>query len=435
MTDSNSIYAHRLPTTAVTANHSLSSIHSLHYLLFTFRSYNPKNETVLPMEPLVFEGSRARQEKHFINALSVGGLDPKKKERYTFCIYYYQRNISIEWPDLSICQDVINDHTMYTHSQAHSKSDLVFISTQYSIIITILVVLQTLLSMHKRHIAHVVQQHLINKAHRFRSSFSSISLVRQSVSSADILTPHELDCRGENHQFSAGIVSSPIMLQSNASILSAVGTASSEENEPFIKLAANKNHVQFLLGEEEESDDTDEADGTQLDPKALADSGPYGDRSDAMQSIAHILDNDKPWCKYKRPSISVCWTLILRFCLFLFTDEEKKITKKKKHYFVVNIFGLMSFGDWERFARIPWTEDRCLFEIKPTTTTSAMVRRNVTRDIFLQLPVDTEIRFSLNPDMVFHEKIIPLSRWAVRDLHWENMRIVITQLSRETCVN
>ena len=277
-------------------NHSLTSIHSLRYVLFAFRSHNPKNETVLPMERLVLEGSRTRQEGHFINALSVGGLDSKKKERYTFCIYYYQSNISIERPDLFICQDVINDHTMYTHSQAHSKSDLVFISTQYSIIITILAVLQILLSMHKRHIADVVQQHLINKAHRFRSSFSSISLVRQSVSSANILTPDELDCTDEDHRFPTRIVSSPTMLQSHSSNTSVVGTVGCEENEPFIKLAANKNHVQFLLGEEEESDDTDEADGTQIDPKTLTESGPYGDRSDAMQSIAHILDSDKPWC-------------------------------------------------------------------------------------------------------------------------------------------
>ena len=273
-------------------NHSLVSIHSLHYVLFTIRSYNTENETVLPMAPLVFENSSARKEEHFINVLNFGGWDPKEKERYSICIYYYRSNISIEQPDLFICQDVMNDYLMYARSKSHPEYRLLFILTQYLIILTILFVLQSLLSMRKHRIAYIVHQHLISKAHRFRNSFSSLSLVRQSVSSADILTSDELDSTDNDPRFSTRIVSSPVS--------SAIDTVSPNEDEPFIKLPANKNHVQFLLGEAEESDDTDEVDST------LPTNEPYCDRSDALQSVAHILDSDKPWCKYKRPSISPC---------------------------------------------------------------------------------------------------------------------------------
>ncbi|CAF4593099.1 unnamed protein product, partial [Rotaria magnacalcarata] len=75
-----------------------------------------------------------------------------------------------------------------------------------------------------------------------------------------------------------------------------------DENEPFLKLATGKNHVHFLLGLDEESENDDDNETTPDDitlnpPLASRLSEPYGDNCDAILSMAHIFESNKPWSR------------------------------------------------------------------------------------------------------------------------------------------
>jgi predicted RND superfamily exporter protein len=136
--------------------------------------------------------------------------------------------------------------------------------------------------MRKRRLAHIVHQHLINKTQRLRSTLSSVSLVRQSFSSIDTTTEqqHKTISGRVHHQenkLKKRIISSP--------------------DEPFLKLISNKNHVHFFFGLDEGSDDNES--NTSLNPQIrTTHNEPYSDRSDALLSMAHILDTNKPWSKH-----------------------------------------------------------------------------------------------------------------------------------------
>jgi hypothetical protein len=78
----------------------------------------------------------------------------------------------------------------------------------------------------------------------------------------------------------------------------------SDENEPFLKLTSNKNHVHFFCSLDEGSDNSgsnDVPNNSTLNPSH----NPYGDRSDALSSMAHILDSNKPWLKHNPHNIPV----------------------------------------------------------------------------------------------------------------------------------
>lgn len=294
-----------LPTLVSVRSHWINSIHPLRYSLFIIRQYKTNMEEVLNMTALNLTRDAETKQHCYLSVLKLKRLN--LKERYSVCIYYYRSNTSIRHADLFICQDIINDYHKYAHDKAHAPYGLLFILTQYSIIFAILLILQTLFSIRKRRIAEIVHQQLISKAQRVRASFSSISFIRQSISSND--TPIDTV---ENDSLSADQdpypKESPI---SPKTILSNVSIPSFDENQPFIKTASNKNHVQFLLGEAEDSDTTDENDPTKsngISSSASKSSShePYGDQSDALMYMAHILDGEKPWSKYKRASISVC---------------------------------------------------------------------------------------------------------------------------------
>jgi hypothetical protein len=186
-------------------------------------------------------------------------------------------------PDLFICQDIIHDHSK------HPVHGLVFVLTQYSIILGILIVLQGLFSMRKRRIAHIIHQHLINKTQRIRSTLSSVSLVRQSFSSMDAAQNHE-------NELKKRITSSPAIILSDESSPKNL-PKHSDENEPFLKLLSNKNHVHFFCSFDEGSDDSESNDIPTLNPSIE----PYSDQSDALSSMAHILDSSKPWSKHITP--------------------------------------------------------------------------------------------------------------------------------------
>lgn len=278
---------------------SLRSIDGLKYYRFTIRQYRTNTDKVLEMQKLIVKNISTRNYDHLSNSLLLNRLNPK--EKYSICIYYYQTNVSTETPDLYICQDIKHDHLK------PSVHGLLFILTQYSIILGMLVVLQGLFSMRKRRLAHIVHQHLINKTQRIRSRLSSISLVRQSFSSMDGTTEqtyHTMTDRAfhEEHKLTKRVISSPAIVFTEPSVLSHNYTEGFGANEPFRRFAPAKNHVHFLLGLNEGSDDNDSGD-IQIDTKLNQQvpsflSEPYGDRPDALLSMAHILDTNKPWCKH-----------------------------------------------------------------------------------------------------------------------------------------
>ena len=80
------------------------------------------------------------------------------------------------------------------------------------------------------------------------------------------------------------------------------GANSSDENEPFLRRIPSKNHVHFLLGPGEGSDEdnTDDEHETTHHPTTTTTNHnePYGDQSDALLSMAHILDTNKPWSRH-----------------------------------------------------------------------------------------------------------------------------------------
>ncbi len=156
---------------------TIQSIYSLKYYLFTIRQYKTNTEKVLKMEQLILKTTPSGNDEHFSNSLLLIRLNPK--EKYSICIYYYQNDILTKMPDLIICQDIMHDHLK------HSVHGLLFILTQYSIILGILIVLQGLFSMRKRRLAHILHQHFMDKAQRLCSRLSSVSLIRQSFSSMD----------------------------------------------------------------------------------------------------------------------------------------------------------------------------------------------------------------------------------------------------------
>lgn len=274
----------------VRANHSIDV---LKYYRFTIRQFKTKLEKILDMEQLFFKRTAQRNFDHFSNSLLLKRLNPK--EKYSVCIYYYRANVSTEMPDLFICQEIMHDHLK------HSVHGLLFILTQYSVIIGILVVLQGLFSMRKRRLAHIVHQHLINKSQRLRSTLSSISLVRQSFSSMDGPTdPYQHTNHGQN-KFNKRIISSPAIVLTQPSSPSC---HSSDENEPFLRLTPGKNHVHFLLGLDENDDTESESTDTQQVPTMILDE-PYGDRCDALLSMAHILDTNKPWSRQSHSTLPV----------------------------------------------------------------------------------------------------------------------------------
>jgi hypothetical protein len=271
---------------------SIQTIYSLKYYLFTIRQYKTNTKKVLEIQQLLLKKTPLRNYEHFSNSLLLVRLNPK--EKYSICIYYYQRNSSTQMPDLFICQDIMHDHLK------PSVHGLLFVLTQYSVILGILIILQGLFSMRKRRLAHIVHQHLINKRRRSQSTVSSVSLVRQSFSSMDGTTEQKNHIMNgglvnhEDNRLKKRIISSPAIILSDSSVPLHNGTNSLDEDEPFLKLTSTKNHVHFLLGLDEGSDDN-ESEDNQIDTKL---NEPYGDRSDALLSMAHILDTNKPWLKH-----------------------------------------------------------------------------------------------------------------------------------------
>ncbi|UJR23493.1 hypothetical protein I4U23_026491 [Adineta vaga] len=265
------------------------SIHFLKYYRFTIRQFKTKLEKVLNMEQLSLKRASFKVPDHFSNSLLLKRLNPK--EKYSVCIYYYQVNVSTQMPDLFICQDIMHDHLK------HSVHGLLFVLTQYSVIIGMLIVLQGLFSMKKRRLAHIVHQHLINKTQRIRSTLSSVSLVRQSFSSMDGPSEHQ---HHDGNKLKKRIISSPAIILTQPSTPSC---HSSDENEPFLRLTPAKNHVHFLLGLDEiEYTDNESTDNQQI-PTNLDE--PYSDRPDALLYMAHILDTNKPWSKSSQPSLPI----------------------------------------------------------------------------------------------------------------------------------
>lgn len=271
----------KLSTTMVSLpSHSLHSLHLLKYHLFTIRQHKTNTIISLQMHQLFPKTSPLRREEHFSNSLLLIRLNPK--EKYSVCIYYYQTNISIARPDLFICQDIMHDHLK------HPVHGLFFILTQYSIILGILVILQGLFSMRKRSIPQIIHQHLVDKTQRIRSTLSSVSLIRQSFSSMDapieppVASGQETNIEHENH-LKKRFTSSPAII---------LNQRSTDEQEPFLKLNTNKNHVHFFFGLDEGSDDNESSD-IPLEP--------YSDRPDALSSMAHILESNKPWSKHSHP--------------------------------------------------------------------------------------------------------------------------------------
>jgi hypothetical protein len=295
------------PTMVSIPSRSIDSIHSLKYFLFTIRQYKTNTEIVLEIKQLFLKNTTLRDYEHFSNSLQLVRLNPK--EKYSICIYYYQVNNTIQMPDLLICQDIINDHLK------HSVHGLLFILTQYSIIIAMLIVLQGLFSMRKRRLAHIIHQHFINKTQRIRSTLSSVSLIRQSFSSMDTTTTeqqnhtrnshvvHYESMKYEENKLKKRIISSPAIILTESSMSSDADGSVLDENDPFIKLTSNKNHVHFLLGLDEGSGDDDDSEESVTDlqvPTSYRE--PYSDRADALLSMAHILDTNKPWCKHSHHS-------------------------------------------------------------------------------------------------------------------------------------
>ncbi|CAF3542794.1 unnamed protein product [Rotaria sp. Silwood1] len=299
----------RFPMMLSLTTRTFQSIYSLKFFRFTVQEYKT-NTTVLPMKQLILESTASGNDKYFSNSLLLLRLNPK--EKYVICIFYYQLNVSTQMPDLFMCLNIMHDHL---NDSAHG---LIFVLTQYSIILGLLIVLQVLFIVRKRRLAHIVHQHLINTTQRLRSTLSSVSLVRQSMNLMDTIIEQKTTrmnghVNQEMNKLKKHIIPSSAIVISEPTIESNNIENSSNENEPFLKLTTEKTHVHFLLGLNDESDDNNGGDDDDDDddkgyekipnnktfiplimPTLME---PYDDQSDALSSIAHILDTNKPWSK------------------------------------------------------------------------------------------------------------------------------------------
>jgi hypothetical protein len=298
---------------------SLKSINLLKYFHFIIRPYNKNREIILKMEKLNIKNATSSKNSQFSNVLRLTALN--HHEKYSVCICYYQTNSSTKIPDLLLCQDIINDYSKFGHLKPNAKHSLVFIFTQYSIIFALLVVLQSVFTMRKRRVAHIIGQLVSNKAHSIRTTFSSVSLVRQSFSSLDTAAEQQQQQQqqqqhateghaiqreptiDEEGRFKKRIISSPAIVISEPSVTMSHGATSSDETEPFLKRIPSKNHVHFLLGTGEGSDEDGENEdidaNTALNQQtASSHREPYDDQADALLCMAHILDTNKPWSRH-----------------------------------------------------------------------------------------------------------------------------------------
>jgi hypothetical protein len=302
-----------LATMAAMPSRSVKSITVLQYFRFIIRPYHKNREITLKLEKLNLKNSTSNKYRHFSNALRLTALN--HDEKYSVCICYYQMNSSTKVPDLVLCQDVINDYSKFSHLKTDPKHGLVFIATQYSIIIALLVVLQSVFTMRKRRVAEIFGQMVANKAHSIRTTLSSVSLVRQSFSSLDAAAEQQQQQHATNghaiHReptveeekgIKKRIISSPAIVISEQSVPVAPSGTESDENEPFLKRIPSKNHVHFLLGPGEGSDEEDDHDNEDTDANTQVSTSsqrePYNDQADALLSMAHILDTNKPWCRH-----------------------------------------------------------------------------------------------------------------------------------------
>ena len=306
---------------------SIKSIFALQYFLFIIRPYKSNKEIILKMERLHLKESPSTKYSHYSNSLRLTSLH--HKEKYTVCICYYRNNISTQTPALILCQDIINDYSKFSHLRTNPTHGLLFITTQYSIIIALLALLQGTLTLRKRRIAHIIGQHIATTAHSIRTTLSSVSLVRQSFSSLDAAGEQQHHHHHHHHHNHAHngqathreppikeeggahkrIISSPAIIISEPVTPLHHGASSSDEIEPFLPRIASKNHVHFLLGPGEGSDD-DEHEENPLDSTSDVTTTtninrePYGDQSDALLCMAHILDTNKPWSRHSHdPSL------------------------------------------------------------------------------------------------------------------------------------
>ncbi len=297
-----------LATMASMPSRSVKSITVLKYFLFLIRPYHKNREIILKLEKLNPKNSTSKNYGHFSNALRLTALN--HNEKYSVCICYYQTNSSIKVPDLILCQDIMNDYSKFAHLKADPKHGLVFITTQYSIIIALLVVLQSVFSMRKRRFAEMIGQLVTTKAHSFRTTLSSVSLARQSFSSLDAAAEQQHATNGhathhestieEEKGIKKRIISSPEIIISEQSVPVASHGTNSDENEPFLKRIPSKNHVHFLLGPGEGSEDEYDHEDTDAHTQltSMSQREPYNDQSDALLSMAHILDTNKPWSRH-----------------------------------------------------------------------------------------------------------------------------------------
>ena len=304
-------------TMVAAPSQAIESIQTLQYFLFVIRPYNSNKEIKLKLDKLQSKGSNKTNTFHFSNALKLTALN--HHEKYTVCICYYQKNISTETPDLVLCQDVINDYSKFADLKANVKHGLLFIVTQYSIIVALLAILQSTYTLRKRRVTETIRQHVATTAHTIRTTLSSVSLVRHSVSSFETGEHHANNGNGaqreptipEEEGTSKRKMSSPAIVISEADISNNNGATSSDETEPFLRHVPSKNHVHFLLGPGEGSDDefdhepSDEhCHSIDFTTKSSTNTEPYRDQSDALLSMAHILDTNKPWLRHSHdPSV------------------------------------------------------------------------------------------------------------------------------------
>jgi hypothetical protein len=309
--ESNDRQLNLLATMTTMPPRSLKSITLLQYLRFIIRPYHNNREIVLKMEKLVLKNTTLIPYNHFSNSLRLTSLN--HHEKYSICICYYQTNSSTKSPDLLLCQDVINDYSKFSQLKPDAKHGLLFITTQYSIIIGLLVVLQTVFTIRKRRIAQIIGQHLTTKAHSIRTTLSSVSLGRQSFSSLDTAADQQQQHATNGHAtrrestiheeggLKKRIISSPAIVISEPSVTIHNDTVNSDETEPFLKHVPSKNHVHFLLGPGEGSDEDNdhEHDDTSFNLQPVSTNRePYNDQADALLSMAHILDTNKPWSRH-----------------------------------------------------------------------------------------------------------------------------------------
>ena len=305
---------------------SVKSIFALEYFLFIIRPYRSNKEIIMKMDKLHLKDSPSKNYSHYSNSLRLTALN--HKEKYTVCICYYQTNISTQTPALILCQDIINDHTKFSNLRTNPTHGLLFIATQYSIILFLLALLQGTLTIRKRRIAQIIGQHLSTTAHNIRTTLSSVSLVRQSFSSLDAAAEQQHHHHHHHHAHNGHatpreppieeeggggihkrIISSPAIIISEPTTPLHHGAISSDESEPFLPRVASKNHVHFLLGPGEGSDDEEHEDipldsTSNITTTTTINREPYGDQSDALLSMAHILDTNKPWSRHSHdPSL------------------------------------------------------------------------------------------------------------------------------------